>query len=67
MSKEIRLVALAFFSLFFGAGNLILPPFLGFKAFDQWPIVADGFCITAILIPYLGILAHSKIKVDFMS
>jgi len=62
MSKEIRLVALAFFSLFFGAGNLILPPFLGFKAFDQWPIVAAGFCITAILIPYLGILAHSKIQ-----
>ena len=62
MSKEIRLVALAFFSLFFGAGNLILPPFLGFNAFDQWPIVAAGFCITAILIPYLGILAHSKIQ-----
>ncbi|MEK9583976.1 MAG: branched-chain amino acid transport system II carrier protein, partial [Flavobacteriaceae bacterium] len=62
MSKETRLVALAFFSLFFGAGNLILPPFLGFNAFDQWPIVAAGFCITAILIPYLGILAHSKIQ-----
>jgi len=62
MNKEIRLVALAFFSLFFGAGNLILPPFLGFNAFDQWPVVAAGFCITAILIPYLGILAHSKIQ-----
>ena len=62
MSKEVRLVALAFFSLFFGAGNLILPPFLGYKAFDQWLVVAVGFCATAVLIPYLGILAHSKIQ-----
>ena len=62
MSKEVRLVALSFFSLFFGAGNLILPPFLGYKAFDQWLIVAVGFCATAVLIPYLGILAHSKIQ-----
>jgi LIVCS family branched-chain amino acid:cation transporter len=62
MSKEVRLVALSFFSLFFGAGNLILPPFLGYKAFDQWLVVAVGFCATAVLIPYLGILAHSKIQ-----
>jgi branched-chain amino acid:cation transporter, LIVCS family len=62
MKKEIRLVALAFFSLFFGAGNLILPPYLGFEATQYWPLVALGFCITAILIPYLGILAHSKVQ-----
>lgn len=62
MKKEIRLVALAFFSLFFGAGNLILPPYLGFEASEYWPLVALGFCITAIVIPYLGILAHSKVQ-----
>ncbi|MGI9547239.1 MAG: branched-chain amino acid transport system II carrier protein, partial [Flavobacteriaceae bacterium] len=30
--REIVITALALFSLFFGAGNLILPPQLGFKA-----------------------------------
>jgi LIVCS family branched-chain amino acid:cation transporter len=48
--------------MFFGAGNLILPPFLGYKAGDAWSLVVAGFVITAVVIPILGILAHAKLQ-----
>lgn len=52
----------ALFSLFFGAGNLILPPFLGVKSGEEWLWVVLGFSVTAVMIPILGILAHSKVQ-----
>ncbi|GMN10145.1 branched-chain amino acid transport system II carrier protein [Croceitalea sp. MTPC9] len=60
--KVTIVVAFALFSLFFGAGNLILPPQLGFKAGEAWWLVALGFCVSAVLIPILGILAHAKLQ-----
>jgi len=53
---------LALFSLFFGAGNLILPPLLGFQGGSLWWIVTFGFCVSAVLIPILGILAHARLQ-----
>lgn len=61
-TKETLVTAFALFSLFFGAGNLILPPLLGFKAGNLWWLVALGFCISAVLIPIMGILAHAKLQ-----
>ncbi len=61
-SKETLITAFALFSLFFGAGNLILPPSLGFKSGELWWLVALGFCISAVLIPILGIFAHAKLQ-----
>ncbi|MGB5205634.1 branched-chain amino acid transport system II carrier protein [Eudoraea sp.] len=60
--KETLVTAFALFSLFFGAGNLILPPQLGFKAGELWWLVALGFAISAVLIPILGILGHAKLQ-----
>lgn len=60
--KDTLVTAFALFSLFFGAGNLILPPLLGFKSGGLWWLVALGFCISAVLIPILGILAHAKLQ-----
>lgn len=60
--KESFVIGFALFSMFFGAGNLILPPFLGFKSGIDWPIVAIGFMITAVVIPILGILAHARLQ-----
>ena len=56
------LAAFALFSLFFGAGNLILPPYLGVQAGADWAVVAFGFVISAVLIPILGIFAHAKLQ-----
>lgn len=61
-TKKILVTAFALFSLFFGAGNLILPPLLGFNSGGVWWLVVLGFCLSAVLIPILGILAHAKLQ-----
>ncbi|WP_298474865.1 branched-chain amino acid transport system II carrier protein [uncultured Maribacter sp.] len=60
--KDVLITTFALFSLFFGAGNLILPPLLGFKSGNLWSLVTLGFCISAVVIPILGILAHAKLQ-----
>jgi len=61
-TKETLIIGFALFSMFFGAGNLILPPFLGFKSGSDWFLVTIGFTITAVIIPILGILAHARLQ-----
>lgn len=61
-TKEIFVVGFALFSMFFGAGNLILPPFLGAQAAENWLLVTIGFAITAVIIPILGILAYARLQ-----
>lgn len=61
-TKEILITGFVLFSMFFGAGNLILPPYLGFKSGDAWFLVMLGFVITAVIIPILGIFAHAKLQ-----
>ena len=61
-SKLILITGFALFSMFFGAGNLILPPFLGFQAGSDWFLVIVGFVLTAVVIPILGIIAHAKLQ-----
>ena len=50
----------ALFSMFFGAGNLIFPPFLGLLAGQKWNWSMFGFFITGIGLPLLGIIASAK-------
>jgi LIVCS family branched-chain amino acid:cation transporter len=47
------------FGLFFGAANLIFPVFLGQHAGSKTPIANLGFLLTAVGLPFLGILAMS--------
>ena len=60
--QEIWVTGFALFALFFGAGNLILPPYLGMNSGGQWWFVFFGFILTAVLIPILGILANAKVQ-----
>ena len=60
--KSLTITSFALFSLFFGAGNLILPPLLGFKAGNLWWLVALGFCVSGVVVPLMGILAHAKLQ-----
>lgn len=55
--KNILITGLALFSTFFGAGNLIFPPTLGFISGDKWAITGLGFLTTCIGLPMLGIIA----------
>ncbi|MDY8135090.1 branched-chain amino acid transport system II carrier protein [Aquimarina sp. 2201CG5-10] len=61
-TKESFITGFALFSMFFGAGNLLLPPMLGYNSGEDWFIVALGFIITAVVIPLLGILAHARLQ-----
>ena len=54
------LVSFMLFSLFFGAGNLIFPPFLGQCAGEKTPVALLGFLLTAVILPVLGIIAVAK-------
>lgn len=55
-------VGLAFFSMFFGSGNLIFPLMLGAQYENYFLISALGFIITAVLLPTLGILVMLPAK-----
>ena len=60
--KEIFIFGFALFASFFGAGNLILPPFLGLQAGPDWWIVVIGFVASAVLIPLLALFAHARLQ-----
>lgn len=50
-------IGFALFAMFFGAGNIILPPIIGLLTGEEWDSAVFGFTITAIIAPFLGILA----------
>lgn len=58
--KDVLVVGMALFSMFFGAGNLIFPPLLGLKAGTDWVPTMIGFFVTGIGLPLLGIIASAK-------
>lgn len=58
--KNMVLVSFMLFSLFFGAGNLIFPPFLGQNAGDRTFIAMLGFLITAVILPVLGVVVVAR-------
>lgn len=56
-ARQALVLGATLFSMFFGAGNLILPPLLGAQAgADALPALV-GFLVTAIGFPVLGIVA----------
>ena len=63
--KDSLVIGLALFSMFFGAGNLIFPPFLGFLVGDQVGLALFGFLATGIGLPLLGIIACARIDGSF--
>lgn len=58
--KDLLFIGLMLFSLFFGAGNLIFPPFMGEAAGEKIWIVLLGFFVTAVGFPVLGVIAVAK-------
>ncbi|WP_296143991.1 branched-chain amino acid transport system II carrier protein [uncultured Corynebacterium sp.] len=56
-TSAIVITALALFSMFFGAGNLIFPPMLAVQAGENfWPAIL-GFLTTGALLPVLAVVA----------
>ncbi|MEF9917597.1 MAG: branched-chain amino acid transport system II carrier protein, partial [Lachnospiraceae bacterium] len=59
-NKNLLLIGITLFSMFFGAGNLIFPPYLGAQAGSLTWIAFLGFAISAIGLPILGVIAVAK-------
>ena len=57
---DIGLVGFALFAMFFGAGNLIFPPYMGFLSGSSWNVALIGFLITGIGMPLMGIIASAR-------
>ena len=66
ITKQTFITAFALFSLFFGAGNLIFPAFLGYNAGEGWLLVALGFVLSAVVIPILAIIGHARLRGTMM-
>jgi LIVCS family branched-chain amino acid:cation transporter len=69
MSKNYITVGFAIFTMFFGAGNMVLPLYLMQKWPDHWLPAFVGFCITAVFFTLLGligsVLVQGNIKLFF--
>ncbi len=50
-------IGLAMFSMFFGAGNVVFPLVVGQTTGDQTPFALLGLLLTAVGVPFLGLIA----------
>lgn len=62
MTRFIRLsrvvsAGFAMFSMFFGAGNVVFPLVVGQVALEKTPLAILGFLLTAVCVPFMGLLA----------
>lgn len=60
MNKDALVVGLALFAMFFGAGNLIFPPFLGMESGWEWPLGLACFVFVDVVISCIGIVAINR-------
>ncbi len=56
-AKDVVVIGLAFFALFFGAGNLIFPPYLGAEGGSLWPLACAGFVLIDVVVTSFGLWA----------
>lgn len=51
-SKDIAVTGFALFSMFFGAGNLLFPPYLGLVSGQSWIVSLIGFVLADVGLAY---------------
>lgn len=54
-------VGFALFAIFFGAGNLIFPPYLGFSSGDGWLGATVGFIVTDAVLAMAIVVVTTKL------
>ncbi len=54
--KIILTAGFAMFSMFFGSGNLVFPLLIGTQTLSNYPNAILGFVLTAVIVPFLGLL-----------
>lgn len=65
---DIIVIGFALFAIFFGAGNLIFPPYLGVISGTKWVSAIVGFLVTDPILPVVAIIATALVggKADDM-
>jgi LIVCS family branched-chain amino acid:cation transporter len=63
--SQIWATGFAMFSMFFGAGNVVFPLFLGQAAGDLNFYATSGLILTAVLIPLMGLIAAMLYEGDY--
>ncbi len=58
--RQYTLIGTMLFGMFFGAGNLIVPPMTGKLAGENVWITIFFFSITAVVLPIMGVIAVAK-------
>lgn len=59
-NKDVLIVGFALFAMFFGAGNLIFPPYLGVLAGSSWLTGFGGFILADVGLALLAVGAAAK-------
>lgn len=59
MFKKGLLTGLLLFGIFFGAGNLIFPPTVGFLSGENFWLAISGFIISGVGFPIIGLIVGS--------
>ncbi|MFR1167316.1 MAG: branched-chain amino acid transport system II carrier protein [Adlercreutzia equolifaciens] len=57
MNRDALVVGLALFAMFFGAGNLIFPPYLGMESGTLWPLGLACFVFFDVVVSCVGVFA----------
>ena len=70
MKKETKLltittVGFALFSMFFGAGNLVVPPYIGLQVGSQWVYALFGFLLTTVITSFLAVIMIARVGTSF--
>ena len=59
---DVLIIGFALFAMFFGAGNLIFPPMLGFIYGDQWLVSGLAFILSGVGLTLLAVVSMAKKK-----
>ncbi len=63
--KRIIIIGFALFSMFFGAGNIIFPLYIGANSGENILISSIGFIISGVGVPFLALIATAQYKGDY--
>ena len=59
-------IGMAMFSMFFGSGNIVFPVLIGQETLSQAIPAVGGLLLTAVAVPFLGLLALSLFDGDYI-
>lgn len=67
MNKNTLIIGFMLFAFFFGSGNLIFPPKLGFESGQFFIPAILGFILTGVGLPLVGLMIGSKYEGGYQS